>query len=135
MRNITATIAISALALAGIASVAAKERLTGEQQLAELLDGRVAGEPQSCISTNRVNDLQVIEKTALVYRDRDILWVNRTAFPDNLNRNDVMVINRTSGMQLCKLDRITLTDRDGGFFTGAVFLRDFVPYRKVEAEQ
>ena len=74
--------------------------------------------------------MEVIDKTALVYTDGDTLWVNRTAYPDDLNTDDVLVINRTSGMQLCKLDRITAVDQVNGFFKGTVFLKDFVPYKK-----
>jgi hypothetical protein len=135
MRNLIAAATLSAFMLAGATSAVAEEKPTGEQKLAELLEGRVAGEPQSCISANRVNDLQVIDKTALVYRDRDILWVNRTVRPDDLNRDDLMVINRTSTMQLCKLDRITMTDKYSGFLTSVVLLKDFVPYTKVEADK
>ncbi|MBS1240348.1 MAG: hypothetical protein H6R45_1054, partial [Proteobacteria bacterium] len=52
MRKIMAALALSALVLGGTA-VEAKEKKTGEEKLAELLDGRVAGEPASCISTSR----------------------------------------------------------------------------------
>ena len=132
MRKIIAALALSALALgAATTTVVAKEKQTGEQKLAEMLEGRVAGEPKSCISTVRSGSLQVINKTALVYEAGDTLWVNRTARPDDLRRDDVLVINQTSGMQLCRLDRITTVDQVSHFFTGIVFLQDFVPYRKV----
>ena len=131
MRKIIAALALSALALGAATTVVAKEKQTGEQKLAEMLEGRVAGEPKSCISTVRSGSLQVIDKTALVYEAGDTLWVNRTARPDDLRRDDVLVINQTSGMQLCRLDRITTVDQVSHFFTGIVFLQDFVPYRKV----
>ncbi len=129
MRKLIAVLTLSALTLCGVVAVA-KEKQTGEQQLAGLLDGRVAGKPQACITTNRSSDLQVIDKTALVYKDGDTLWVNRTAYPDDLDSDDVLVIQRPTGMQLCKLDRITTVDQTNGFFKGVVFLQDFVPYKK-----
>jgi hypothetical protein len=135
MRKTLAAIALSALALGAVTTITAKEKQTGEQKLAELLEGRVAGEPKSCISTTRGGNLRVIENTALVYEAGDTLWVNRTARPDDLNRDDVLVINKTSGMQLCRLDRITTVDQVNHFFTGVVFLQDFVPYRKAPQEQ
>ncbi len=135
MRTAIATLALSALVLAGATAATAKEKQTGEQQLAGLLEGRVAGEPQACISGIRMDKLQVIDRTALVYKDRDTVWVNRTAYPDSLDRSDVLVIKRLSGLQLCRLDQVSTLDQSSGFFTGVVFLQDFVPYRKVAPDQ
>jgi hypothetical protein len=128
MRKIITAIAIGALALSG-GAVIAKEKKTGEQELAELLEGRVAGEPMRCIPTMRSNNsMSIIDGTAIVYKDGRTIYVNRTANPETLDWNDVLVINRFSGSELCKLDRVTTVDRGGGFFSGVVFLDDFVPY-------
>jgi len=135
MRKLMTALALATLVLVGAGSVAAKEKPTGEEQLAQLLEGRVAGAPQTCISISRSNNLQVIDRTALVYKDRDTLWVNHATFPDNLSRDDVLVINRLSGMQLCRLDQVTMNDLNSGFFSGVVFLQNFVPYRKVAANK
>lgn len=130
MRKIIAALALSALALGGATAVQAKDNSKGEEKLAKLLEGRVAGEPKSCISTNRSNNMHVIDNTAIVYEDGKTIWVNRTAHPENLDWNDILVINRFSGSQLCRLDQVTTIDQGSGFFTGVVFLQDFVPYRK-----
>ena len=133
MRKIMAALALSALALGGVTAAEAKERKSGDEKLAELIDGRVAGDPKSCISTLRSDGLRVIDNTAIVYEAGDTVWVNRTAHPEDLDRNDVLVINRFSGSQLCKLDQVTTIDQGSGFFTGVVFLQDFVPYTKAES--
>jgi hypothetical protein len=132
MRKLITAVAISALALTG--SVAQAERQSGEEELAELLDGRVAGEPTRCISTWRNGNLSIIDNTAIVYRDGRTIYVNETRHPQSLDWSDVLVIERTTGSQLCKLDRVTTIDRGGGFFTGVVFLTDFVPYTLPEEE-
>ena len=54
----------------------------GEEKLAKLLDGRVAGEPQSCIRTLGSRNLSQIDGTALTYRDGDTVWVNYTRNPE-----------------------------------------------------
>ena len=61
----TTVIASAALAIALVAgpSVAA-ERLTGEAKLSKMLEGRVAGEPRSCINTFSNRESTVIDKTA-----------------------------------------------------------------------
>ena len=51
MRKIAIALASTAALLAGPA-LSARERLTGEQELAKMLEGRVAGEPVSCIPLN-----------------------------------------------------------------------------------
>jgi len=132
MRKIMAALALSALVLGGTA-VEAKEKKTGEEKLAELLDGRIAGEPASCISTSRSDRLKVIDETAIVYDAGDTIWVNRTKNPSDLDWNDTLVINRLSTQQLCRLDQVTTIDQGSGFFSGVVFLEDFVPYKKADA--
>ena len=126
----------SALFLAAIAAVvstvpaSARERLTGEQQLAKLIDGRVAGKPSSCISTFSQGNLRVLDGTALVYDAGRTIWVNR---PDNarqLDDDDILVTHNTMGGQLCRMDIVRTVDRGGYFPTGFVSLGDFVPYRK-----
>ncbi|WP_324828627.1 hypothetical protein [Qipengyuania zhejiangensis] len=101
----------------------------GEAKLAKLLEGRVAGEPERCIRTIGSRTLRQIDGTALVYKAGDTLWVNRTRTPDQIDSDEIMVIKRFDASNLCRTDQITLIDRFGGYFTGVIFLDDFVPYR------
>jgi hypothetical protein len=106
----------------------------GEEKLAKLLDGRVAGEPQSCIRTLGSRNLSQIDGTALTYRDGDTVWVNYTRNPDSIDDRDIMVIDRFSGSSLCRTDQVKLVDRVNGFLSGILLLDEFVPYKKVETE-
>lgn len=132
MKTTIKTIALAAAAGSMLAGpiAEAKPRQTGEEKLAKMLEGRVAGKPQSCITTFDQNALRIIDKTALVYRTAKTVWVSRPEDPSSLDDNDILVIRRTSGSQLCKLDMIHTIDRVGGFYTGNVLLGDFVPYTK-----
>jgi hypothetical protein len=130
MRKLAMIIAASAAMAAAGPALQAKERLTGEQQLAKLLDGRVAGEPVSCIPLYRTSDSRVIDKTAIVYNTGRTIYVNRPRYPDSLDSDDIMVTELHSS-QLCRLDTVKMHDRSGFWFTGFVGLEDFVPYRKV----
>ena len=126
------SLAIAAAACALVAVPAAAERKSGEEKLAELIDGRVAGEPQSCINTFNSRPLTVIDDTAIVYRSGDTVYVNRTRAPQTLDNDDVLVIRTFgSGSRLCRLDQVSTRDRFNGFYTGNIFLTDFVPYRRV----
>lgn len=101
----------------------------GEAKLAKMLEGRVAGEPQSCITTFGSRNIQQIDDTALVYRSGKTLWVNRTRNPESIDDSDIMVIERFSGSSLCRTDQIRMIDRFAGMLSGVLFLDDFVPYR------
>ena len=129
MRKIALLLAAAA-ALATGPALQAKERLTGEQQLAKLLEGREAGQPVSCIPLSRTNESRIINKTAIVYDSGPVIYVNRPRDAASLDDDDVMVTELHIG-QLCRLDVVRLHDRSNFFFTGFVGLEDFVPYRKV----
>ena len=127
MRKIA--IALAAALLAGPA-LQAKERLTGEQQLAKMLEGRVAGEPVSCIPLHRTSSSRIIDGTAIVYDSGRTIYVNRPRHPDSLDSDDIMV-TRLHSSQLCRLDTVRLHDRSGFWYSGFVGLEDFVPYTRV----
>lgn len=131
MRKALGTFAVIAAAAGLVAApLEAGPRLTGEERLARMLDGRTAGEPKSCITTFGHSNLTVIDKTAIVYKAGGKVWVNRTAHPEDLDDDDILVIRKHDGSSLCRTDLITLADRSTGMFSGAIFLEDFVPYDK-----
>ncbi|WP_374531753.1 hypothetical protein [Novosphingobium sp.] len=130
MRKIVIALAATTTLLSG-AAVEAKPKLTPEQQLAKMLEGREAGEPVSCISLQDTRDMTVLDKTAIVYRTGSVIWVNRPTNAEHLDSDDIMVTHPT-GSQFCKLDIVNTVDRSGHFTTGFITLGDFVPYRKVD---
>lgn len=109
------------------------EMTEGEKELAKLLEGRVAGEPRRCIRNYPSQRLRTIDETAYVYGRGNTIYVQRTRDPESIDDNDVLVI-RTLGSQLCRLDQVTTIDRFGGFFNGIVFFEDFIPYTRVNEE-
>lgn len=105
----------------------------GEQRLAKLLEGRVAGEPLRCIRTLPNQRMTTINRTAYVYGSGNTIYVQRTRNPDQINDNDALVTRRFNATELCRLDQMTTVDRVSGIFTGAVFFEDFVPYTRVKS--
>lgn len=129
---------IFAAAAAGLMAVPAQadeaEPTRGEAKLAKLLDGRVAGEPQNCISTTGSRSLKQVDGTALTYRSGDTVWVNYTRNPQSIDDSDIMVIKRFSGSRLCRSDQVHLVDRTVGFLSDVLMLDDFVPYTMPDTE-
>ncbi len=133
MKKIVALAAASAaLALGATAAQAETRQERSEAHVAEMLEGRVAGEPQSCISAFRSRDLEVIPYVGIAYESGDTIYLARATRPESLRDSDVPVIQRY-GSQLCRSDVIRTVDRYSNFQTGVVFLGDFVPYTKVDS--
>ena len=114
------------------APVAAKEKPTGEEKLAKILEGRVAGQPQDCISLSSATSSQIVDKTAIVYRIGSTLWVNRPRGGAESLDDDNILVTKLTGTRLCSIDTIQLHDRDSHMYAGFVALGDFVPYRKID---
>jgi hypothetical protein len=132
MNTFKPLIAAAVLLLASATALPADKQTRqqkNEARLAKLLEGRVAGDPVSCISSFQAKDLEVIEGVALVYGRGDTIYVAKPAQPNSLRWDDVMVAKRF-GDQVCNTDIIRTVDRMTGFTTGAVFLDKFVPYKK-----
>ena len=129
MRKIAIAIVAAAAMLTGPA-LEARPNLTPEQRLDKLLDGRVAGKPVSCISQFDSREMQVLDKTAIVYGWGNTIWVNTPRNAQDLDDDDILV-TRTSGSHLCSLDIVNTLDRTAGFFNGSISLGQFVPYRRV----
>lgn len=106
-----------------------------EKRFAKLLEGRVAGEPTDCITTLPTSNMQVFDKTAIVFGRGNVIYVNHTRNPESIDDNDVLVIKRSDGSRLCRLDNVTTVDRSTHMFSGVVFLDDFIPYTKVKGAE
>ena len=126
MKKLLTTVLIAASALA--APVAAAGRDTPDVQLHKLIGNRVAGKPTSCINLASITSSQVIDGKAIVYGIGSRLYVNEPrSGADRLDRDDVLV-TRTIGSRLCRIDNVRLVSRSSGFPRGFVILGDFVPY-------
>ena len=130
MRKIAIALAAATALLSAPALQARAPKLTGEEKLAKLLEGRVAGEPVSCINTMNTRDARVIDKTAIVYDTGRTIYVNRPTNARWLDSDDIMV-TRLTGSQLCRIDTVQMYDRSSHFYSGFVGLEEFVPYRRV----
>lgn len=129
MRPLIATLFAATILAAGPGAAGARERLAPDAQLAKLLDGRVAGKPQNCIPLSSVTSSQIIDKTAIVYRIGNTLWVNRPQGAESLDDDDILV-TKTTGSQLCSIDTVELRDRSSHMYNGFVSLGEFTPYRR-----
>jgi len=129
MKRIAIALATTAALLAAPA-VAGKQRMTGEEKLAKVLEGQVAGEPERCLPYSASSNMKVIDKTAIVYGRGNTVWVNRPANPNSLDDDDILVRSSHTA-QVCSLDIVRVVERTSWMQVGTIGLGEFVPYRKV----
>jgi hypothetical protein len=121
----------AAIAVVGLAAAfpAAAAHEKGEAKLAKLIDGRVAGKPVHCLSTNQRRNMEVVDRTALVFKDGDTIYVNRPAGADFLTWSDVPVF-KIWGSELCDKDMVHLHDSSTWMPGATLSLGEFVPYKR-----
>lgn len=137
MKFTTTAFAAAAAALLAAPAIQAEDHsegamTEGQIKLEKLLEGRVAGEPQSCIRMLRNVDLTIIDETALVYKSGGTLYVNIPRNAEDIDDRDTLVTRRSSS-SLCRTDIVTTQDSMNGFYTGNIMLGDFVPYRRADS--
>ena len=82
-----------------------------------------------CLDSSKRRNLEVIDRTALVFKDGDTYYVNRPAGVDFLTWSDVPVFEIWGG-QLCKMDIVHLHDRSSGLRGPSLSMGEFVPYKR-----
>ncbi|WP_338447083.1 hypothetical protein V5F89_04650 [Pelagerythrobacter marensis] len=126
--------ALAALTIATAGPALAEEPSRGEARLAEMLEGRVAGEPVHCLHESQRDSIQIVDRTAIVFRDGATLWVNRPSGARMLSNSDLPVFHQY-GTQICRHDRVELRDRIGGVAGPILILDSFVPYTKAGGDK
>jgi hypothetical protein len=130
MRKLATALTAAAMLLGGTA-LEAKPKLTPEQRLEKLLEGREAGKPVHCLPMWQTSEMEIIDHVAIVYGRGETIWVNRPKDPKYLDSDDILV-TRTYGTELCDLDIVHTIDRSSHFTTGFISLGEFVPYKRVK---
>lgn len=101
------------------------------EELARAIEGRVAGDPVSCVPADRGSDLRAIGDNTLLYRySRDVVYVNNLQGAcHGLAQGDTLVLNRTTS-QYCRGDIARVVNLPSGMPSGSCSLGDFTPYRR-----
>jgi hypothetical protein len=117
------------IALAAAGLIAAPALAAGPDYLGQLLKGKTAESPRRCIFPDRSVQPEIIDGTALVYRDARTTYVARFKGGCPALREDRRVTVRGAGGQLCENDPVRVSETTGHDFGMCTFDK-FVPYRK-----
>lgn len=102
---------------------------TGQDRLATLLKGRVPEPARRCIFPDRAVLPEIIDGTAIVYRDTRYAYVGRFKGGCPSLRGGRTLITRGTGGQLCENDPVRVIEATGADFGFCTFEK-FTPYRK-----
>lgn len=98
------------------------------------LGGKIAGEPQDCLSDTRSDSPIRVSDGIVLYRVTGKLTYRndlRGSCP-GFSRGDNIMIIKKLGARICKGDVFHLADRSSGFRGATCAFGEFVPYRKPE---
>ena len=127
-----ASICLVPLMLAACAGGSEPPRLTEKQaaRLEAALEGKVAGEPVSCVSRYPGASLTAVSESVLLYRVSGRLFYRNDLIGSctGLGRGDTLIIKPT-GSQYCRGDIARSADLVTGSVTGGCALGSFTPYR------
>ncbi|MBL8297402.1 MAG: hypothetical protein JNN30_03540 [Rhodanobacteraceae bacterium] len=131
-RHLTA----AALAAFSVATAVSAARPSPDEQLAKIIEGRVAGAPVKCIRLRDIRSTRIIDRTAIVYDTLgSTLYVNRPEAGAAFLHDDRILVTDTRSSELCNIDIIKLLDPGSKMLSGTVGLGDFVPYTKPKKEE
>jgi hypothetical protein len=109
-------ISFSLALLLTTSAVQAAQRMGPEQQLARVLEGRVAANPVNCVNLQNIRSTQIIDRTAIIYDAGSTVYVNRPRDAHSLDQWDTLVTNLHSS-RLCSIDVVQLYDASSQTWT------------------
>lgn len=132
MMRIAVTTALLAAALATTGSTAQ----TGGKHPAKgpeiELGGLTPGKSISCIEPSNVSYIRGFENTIVYVAGRNKAWRNDTRGTCAGLKHDDIIVTRSLNGHYCAGDIVETRSRNGGMFTGACSLGEFVPYTKTQ---
>ena len=124
--------------LVACATTAAEEptrSAKAQKEYEQLVAGKVAGAPVSCLASYNQNDMVVIDERTVAFRQgRSRVYVNHMQGScTNLGGPYALVTKTFGTAQLCRGDIGQVVDLTSHFTVGSCVFGDFVPYSKPKA--
>ncbi|RHW16820.1 hypothetical protein D1610_13935 [Sphingomonas gilva] len=108
------------------------DRMTPEEELADVIGDRVAQAPVDCVSTAVLDQPRIIDNRTIVYRRTGTIYVNRLRSECPGLDPYTTLITEVRGGQLCRHDLVSTLDPGGTIPGPKCQLGEFVPYELPE---
>jgi hypothetical protein len=131
MRLISILITGAVLASCSTAPPAPTRTAAKQQEFQQLLNGKVAAAPVSCLPHYRSGDMRVIDDNTIAFRDGSsrVYVARMQGGCANLGSGSYALVTRQYGSaDLCRGDIAQVVDTLNGFTVGSCVFGDFVPY-------
>jgi hypothetical protein len=126
MRNLL----VAAAAVSLVATPLAAAKRDPDAQLAQLLDGRVAGKSVNCIRLSTSWESRTIPHRTIAYRDGSTWYVARFDNGCNILDDFSFVVTKTPTDLLCGGDIAEIHDQSSHIFRGTCAFDGFTPYTR-----
>ena len=123
--------ALMLIAAAGLVASCSRPSMPPGSNAADVLAGRVAGPPQTCISTNPAENIHALDAQTLAYGYGRTIYVNRLGAPcPAISELNTLIVEAGTGNQYCRGDRVRGRE-PGAIISGpSCNLNDWIPYRQ-----
>ncbi|MEA1072565.1 hypothetical protein SH584_06810 [Sphingomonas sp. LY29] len=130
-RTIVSLLCLGALASCSTAPAPEARSPRAVRELADALQGRVAGPPVRCLPNHRTARMEVIDDFTILYRDGRTTYVqNPVGGCRGLSNGGYTLVVRQYGIaQSCEGDINQLIDLRSGSYGGNCQFGPFIPYR------
>ena len=132
-RLLAAAFTTTALAACAGQPMVADRDPRGEARLAQALAGKVAGQPINCLPSYRTNQVEVIDRDTILYRDGRTSYVQHTnghCYPNGPRGGYYLVTRSFGSTALCRGDIAQVVDSASRSFAGSCSFNAFIPYRR-----
>ena len=132
MRGLILLFAGAALVSCTTAPPQQTRTLAKQREYEQLLAGKVAGPPVSCLPHYSTNDMVVIDDSTIAFRQgTGRVYVNHMMGGcNNLGGPYALVTRQFGNAQLCRGDIGQVVDLTNHFTVGSCVFGDFVPYKR-----
>ncbi len=132
VRLLAATPVVTMLAACAGQPMTADRDPRGEARLAQALAGKVAGQPISCLPHYRTNQMEVIDRDTILFRNGRTSYVQHTngyCYPHGPRGGYALVTQQYGSFGLCSGDIGQVFDTTSLTYRGGCSFNEFIPYR------
>lgn len=110
------------------------DRMTPQEELADVIGNRVAQAPVDCVSTSVLDQPRIIDNQTIVYRRTGTIYVNRLRAQCPGLDPYTTLITEVRGGQLCRSDLVSTIDPGATIPGPKCQLGQFVPYKLPDSD-
>lgn len=106
------------------------DRMSPEEELADVIGNRVAQAPVNCVSTSLLDQPRIIDNQTITYGHMGTIYVNRLRAQCPGLDPHTTLITEVKGGQLCRSDLVSTLDPGSTIPGPKCQLGEFLPYKR-----